>query len=182
MRKHPTPDWRRGRHQPASEGRPQGWPSRQREVRFGHGNGDFPCPTPGRRPHGAVAWLTNRLAAIKRPDWEVRVQSTLLIPGGYLLPDLIVIERLPRSRQPTSALLVVEVAQTSQARDQEKARDYAVADVPDYWAVDLKAREVIVRRRPLAGAYDEVLTYADGDSIDPLLDDVAAIAVSELLG
>jgi Uma2 family endonuclease len=131
---------------------------------------------------GAVAWLTKRFARIDTPDWEVRVQSTLLVAGGYLLPDLIVIEPLPRSRQPTSALLVVEVAQTSQTRDREKARDYASADVPEYWIVDLAARVVTVHRRPLAGGYDEVVAYTDGETLRPLLERVPAVAISELLG
>jgi Uma2 family endonuclease len=136
----------------------------------------------GAEHDGAVAWLTKRFARIDGPAWEVRVQSTLLIDGGYLLPDVIVVEPLPRSRQPTTALLVIEVAQTSQSRDREKARDYASADVPEYWIVDLAARKVIVHRRPLAGAYDEVATYADGERLQPLLDGVPPLAVSELLG
>jgi Uma2 family endonuclease len=136
----------------------------------------------GAEHDGAVAWLNRHFTRIDSPAWEVRVQSTLLVEGGYLLPDLIVVERLARSRQPTTALLAVEVAQTSQARDREKERDYAAADVPEYWIVDLRARKVTVHRRPLAGAYDEVATYVDGDSVSPLVDDVPAVAISELLG
>ncbi len=135
----------------------------------------------GAEHDGALEWLNEFLLSVRDRSWRVRVQSTLLIAGGYLLPDLIVVEPLPRSRQPTTALLVVEVAQTSQARDREKARDYASADVPEYWIVDLAARQVIVHRRPLAGAYDEVVTYADGESLSPLLE-IPAVAVSELLG
>jgi Uma2 family endonuclease len=77
---------------------------------------------------------------------------------------------------------VVEVAQTSQGRDREKARDYAAADVPEYWIVDLAARNVVVHRRPIAGAYDEVTTYVDGDVLRSLLEDVPPVVVSELLG
>jgi Uma2 family endonuclease len=136
----------------------------------------------GAEHDGAVAWLTEHFATVDERAWGVRIQRTLLIEGGYLLPDLIVVEPLPRSRQPTTALLVIEVAQTSQSRDREKARDYASADVPEYWIVDLAARTVIVHRRPLAGGYDEVATYADGELLQPLLDGVAPLVVSELLG
>jgi Uma2 family endonuclease len=136
----------------------------------------------GAEHDGAVEWLTRRFAGVRDPAWRVRIQSVLLIGGGYLLPDLIVVEPLPRSRQPTSALLVIEVAQTSQARDREKARDYAAADVPEYWIVDLAARQVDVYRRPLAGAYDEVVTYADGETVSALLEDAPAVEVSALLG
>jgi Uma2 family endonuclease len=89
---------------------------------------------------------------------------------------------LPRSAQPTTAHLVIEVAQTSQARDAEKARDYAAADVSEYWIVDLLARSVIVHRGPLDGAYQEVTTFADGATIKPLLADAPEVDVTALLG
>lgn len=136
----------------------------------------------GAEHDGAVEWLTEHFTAVKGRSWRVRVQSTLLVEGGYVLPDLILVEQLPRSRQPSSALLVVEVAQTSQARDREKARDYAAIDVPEYWIVDLAARNVTVHRRPLAGVYEEVVTFSDRESVRALLADAPAVAVSELVG
>jgi Uma2 family endonuclease len=131
---------------------------------------------------GALEWLTDHFTGVRGRAWSVRVQSMLLIEGGYLLPDLLVFERLPRTQLPRTALLIAEVAQTSQARDREKARDYAAADVAEYWIVDLPARKVTVHRRPLAGVYDEVTVYADGDVLRPLLEDAPAVVVSELLG
>jgi len=105
-----------------------------------------------------------------------------LVEGGYLLPDLALVVALPRSALPTTAHLVIEVAQTSQARDREKARDYAAAGVDEYWIVDLLARTVIVHRQPLPGAYQEITTFDDGASIKPLLADAPEVAVTELLG
>jgi Uma2 family endonuclease len=130
----------------------------------------------------AVEWLSERFQRVQDRTWRVRVQSALLVHGGYVLPDLIVIEPLPRSQQPTTALLVVEIAQTSQRRDREKARDYAAADVPDYWIVDLAGRTVTVHRRPQAGAYEEVVTYADGESLQGMVAGAPVVSVSELLG
>jgi hypothetical protein len=46
----------------------------------------------------------------------------------------------------------------------------------------LRARTVTVYRRPLAGVYDEVVTYADGESVHPLIDGAPAVSVSDLLG
>jgi len=131
---------------------------------------------------GALAWLTKHFARVGSAAWEVRVQSTLLVAGGYVLPDLALVESLPRTQQPASALLVIEVAQTSQSRDRDKARDYAATDVPEYWIVDLAAREVTVHRSPLAGIYEDVVVYADGKSVRPILVDAPPVAVSELLG
>jgi Uma2 family endonuclease len=136
----------------------------------------------GAEHDGATAWLTRHFARVATETWEVRVQSTLLIAGGYLLPDVTLVAPLPRNEQPATAHLVVEIAQTSQARDVEKARDYAAADVDEYWIVDLLNRTVIVHRQPLAGAYQEIATYADGASIKPLLTDAPAVEVSALLG
>jgi len=94
----------------------------------------------------------------------------------------MIVEPLPRTQHPASALLVVEVAQTSQARDRDKARDYAAVAVPEYWIVDLVARAVMVHRSPLAGVYDEAVTYGDGETISPLLPGEPAVEVSDLLG
>lgn len=67
----------------------------------------------GAEHDGGVDWLTGHFASAGAA-WRVRIQSTFLIPGGYLLPDLILVDPLPRTARPTTALLVVEVAQTSQ--------------------------------------------------------------------
>ncbi len=136
----------------------------------------------GAEHDGAVGWLGQHFSQVGSPHWRVRVQCTLLVAGGYVVPDLILVEPLPRSVQPSTALLVVEVAQTSQARDRDKARDYAAADVPDYWIVDLPARRVTVHRSPLAGTYQEITVHADGETIESLVPDAPPVAVTELLG
>jgi Uma2 family endonuclease len=136
----------------------------------------------GAEHEDVVQWLINHLARVTGRSWNVRVQSMLLVAGGYLLPDILVIDDLPRGTLPTTAHLVIEVAYSSHARDHEKARDYAGAGVQEYWIVDLLARAVIVHRGPLAGAYQEITTFADGSSIKPLLADAPDVDVTELLG
>lgn len=130
---------------------------------------------------GAVAWLTQHLS---RPDrqWHVRVQDTLVIEGGFLLPDLTVIAEQPsRTRLVETAMLAVEVAQTSQQRDAEKAQSYARAGVREYWIVDLVARLVIVHGEPLDDHYRVIDRYSDGALLAVPVD-VPAIDVSALLG
>jgi len=95
---------------------------------------------------GALAWLNRYFARVDAQEWEVRIRSMLLIAGGFLLPDLSLVARMPRSTLPATAHLVIEVAQTSHARDREKASDYAAAGVPEYWIVDLPGRTVHVHR------------------------------------
>jgi len=136
----------------------------------------------GAEHDGALAWLNGRLAGAAAGRWEVRVQSTFLTPGGYLLPDLTVVEPHGRAAQPATAALVVEVAQTSQARDAEKAADYARAAVPDYWLVDLPARTVTVHREPAGDGYRAVEVLRDGATVRPLAEGLPALPVTELLG
>lgn len=136
----------------------------------------------GAEHDGALAWLNGRLARVADARWEVRVQSTFLIPGGYLLPDLLLVEPMSRHQQPETALLVVEVAQTSQARDREKGLDYARAGVPDYWVADLPARTLTVRRDPTSSGYRSAQTFADGDTVTPLAPGAPPVAVTELMG
>lgn len=136
----------------------------------------------GAEHESAVQWLIDHFASAPGRSWKVRVQSMLLVSGGYVLPDVLVIDELPRDALPTTAHIVIEVAQSSHARDHDKARSYAAADVAEYWIVDLLARSVIVHRGPLAGAYQEITTYADGASVKPLLAGAPAVDVSDLLG
>ena len=136
----------------------------------------------GAEHEDALQWLIDHFAGVAGRAWKVRVQSMLLVSGGYLLPDLLVVDPPPRGTLPATARLVIEVAQTSQSRDAEKASDYAAANVAEYWIVDLLARNVIVHRHPLAGVYQEVSTVGDGASIKPLLADAPAVDVSALLG
>ena len=97
-------------------------------------------------------------------------------------PDLAVVQPLTRRQQPSTALLVVEVAQTSQVHDHSKAGVYAAADVAEDWIADLAARKLVVHRSPIAGVYEDVVTYADGESVTGLFVDAPSVAVTELLG
>src|SRR5262245_58138481 len=94
------------------------------------------------------------LAAIKLTDvalcqafgaaFWVRAQGTLdLSPHGMPDPDVAVVPGSPRgvaatTPNPTSALLVVEVAESTLAYDRgAKASLYAAAGITDYWIVNL---------------------------------------------
>jgi Uma2 family endonuclease len=90
---------------------------------------------------------------------------------------------------PTTALLIVEVADTTLDRDTTtKAELYATANVPEYWVVDLEHRQVIVFRDPApmpgglsATAYGTRLTFTETDTIAPLAMPTANVKVSDLM-
>jgi len=94
----------------------------------------------------------------------------------------MVIEPLadPLAEQPRTALLVIEVADTSGARDREKAGDFAAAGVPEYWIVDLELGAVVVHRRPAGGAYRDVTELRGGELAAPVT--MPALSVARLLG
>lgn len=78
-------------------------------------------------------------------------------------PDVMVLRNrqwMRERRHPRSdeALLVIEVAHTSQRRDRFKAGVYAEAGIPEYWLIDLTAERLELHRHPLQpeGRYAEV--------------------------
>jgi Uma2 family endonuclease len=129
---------------------------------------------------GAVTWLTRHFAGA-RSAWDVRVQDILLIEDGFLSPDLLVVEPLPRTALPHTARLAIEVAMTSHARDRHKAELYALALVHEYWLVDLVAREVVCHSGLQGGSYADVQRHGPGTTV-AAPEGIDAIDVGALLG
>jgi Uma2 family endonuclease len=107
-----------------------------------------------------VRRLANRLIRDLTEIVQVRVQSPLAVsddsePG----PDLAVVQAADyRTAHPSTALLVIEVADTSLHKDRGiKAALYATVGVPEFWLVNLADRNVEIYRRPVAGRYEDVL-------------------------
>jgi Uma2 family endonuclease len=132
------------------------------------------------------------VTAAFRPGFWVRVQMALrLSQSTDPVPDLAVVPGSPHdyTQQPTTALLVVEVSDTSLAIDTGiKASLYAVAGIADYWVVDLNNRLLIVHRDPQPDAgspsgvsYGTVTPLAAGQSISPLAAPQATVNVADLL-
>lgn len=134
---------------------------------------------PGATHSALVAWLTRHFAT-NAGQRESRVQDLLLVEGGFVIPDLMLLERPPRDRHPSTALLVVEVAVTTQRHDAAKAWRYAGSRVEEYWIVDVTARRVRVHRGPVADGYERVAGYRNGDRIQAPAG-IPAVDVGELL-
>jgi Uma2 family endonuclease len=130
---------------------------------------------------GAVAWLLQHFAGANTGAWEVRVQDLLVLRDRltFVLPDLMLVEPAPRSELVTTALLVVEIANTSQRRDREKASDYARAGVPDVWLADLPGGTITVLRDPVGDRYRTETVHGRGEQLVALAGgppvDVAAL-------
>jgi len=85
-------------------------------------------------------------------DATVRIQSPLNLGDSEPEPDIAVVPGKAGDylhAHPTTALLVVEVAQTSLEYDREvKAPLYARAGIPEYWIVNLDGQCIEVYRDP----------------------------------
>lgn len=144
-----------------------------------------------RPPHDAVIELTDAaLRAVLPPAWRVRIQSAITTEDSEPEPDLVVVsgpirERLARHPQPAEIGLVVEVSETSLARDRAKARLYARAGIATYWIVNLVDSQVEVYYRPdqSAAIYQAETCYRRGDWVPVMIggEQVGAFAVPDVL-
>ena len=117
--------------------------------------------------------------------WRIRSQSPLVL--GQDLdpePDFAVIAGTARgnSGHPTTAELVVEVADTSLDFDtNEKRLLYARAGIREYWVVDINGRRLLVYRDPRAGDYATQQALGPLDAVSPLAVPTASVRVADLL-
>jgi Uma2 family endonuclease len=112
-----------------------------------------------------------------------------LVVGTYSVPepDVAVVSGQAADyddAHPTTALLVVEVADSSVAEDRlTKAAIYAAANIPEFWIVNLRDDCVEVFRTPDAPArrYVETSVVHRGVHLEMVASEAAAIAVADLL-
>jgi Uma2 family endonuclease len=122
-------------------------------------------------------------------DATVRIQSPLNLGDSEPEPDIAVVPGKAGDylhAHPTTALLVVEVAQTSLEYDREvKAPLYARAGIPEYWIVNLDGQCIEVYRDPApigeGFGYRSRRIYLKGESLAPLQKPEGAVKVDELL-
>jgi Uma2 family endonuclease len=118
----------------------------------------------------------------------VRCQSSL-VAGAWSVPepDVAVVPGRPRdylSAHPRTALLLVEVADTSLPTDRlTKAAIYAAAGIPEYWIVNVRDGAVEVHRDPdrSAARYRATRTAARGDRLALVAFSDVSVAVDDLL-
>ncbi len=142
-------------------------------------------------PHTTAIILTqNALSQILSQDYHVRSQQPIALSNiSEPEPDLTIVAGVPRDfrdSHPQSALLVVEVSDSTLAYDRgTKASMYAKAGIADYWIVNINERVVEVYRDPVKvngrGRYQTQLRFGEGESITPLAFENATIAAADLL-
>jgi Uma2 family endonuclease len=140
-------------------------------------------------PHASgISATTEAILGVVGRRALVRIQAPLIAdPFSAPEPDIAVVAGTWRDyvdRHPTTALLVVEVSDSSLQQDRlSKSRIYAGAAIPDYWIVNLRDDCVEVFRQPDATrrVYAERAVAQRGERLDLVALPGAAVAVSELL-
>jgi Uma2 family endonuclease len=157
-------------------------------------DGEIVTMTPQKSRHATAVRLAD--TALRRAFGDgVDVRSQLPLALGddsEPEPDLSVVVGAPRDyrdEHPTTALLVVEVSDSTVVFDRtKKAGVYARARIADYWLVNLIDGILEVRRFPAPSTdstdhwdYAVVERYAASDHVAPLARPQAPIAVADLL-
>ena len=105
-------------------------------------------------PHNlALMLVEEKLRSCLLSSILLRVQMPISTIDSEPEPDLaIVLGPIRRYAQhhpmPEDILLVIEVAETSLARDRQKCRLYARGNVKEYWIVNLVDRQIEVYSQP----------------------------------
>ena len=127
----------------------------------------------------------------------IRLQNTLdLRPFGIPDPDVAVVsgsfhdwQRNGQRANPTTAVLIVEVADTTLETDRiRKASLYAAAGIPEYWVLNLVDGQLELFRDPVADAstefghsYATVTIVARSETVAPRHVPTANVSVEQLL-
>jgi Uma2 family endonuclease len=149
-------------------------PREEHHVELIHG--ELSPMSPSNPPHNdTVDELTEwSFESLPRGAVRVRVQGSFGIPvlDSAPEPDVAWLRRKDYSTQrplPEDVLLVVEVADTSLAKDRGlKSGLYAAAGLADYWIVNIPDRSIEIRRDPRAGSYASLVVLKSGDEARPL--------------
>ena len=150
--------------------------------------GDIVEMSPVGKAHNACISRINRKLVRQLGDRAiVYVQNSVAILGNEPLPDVAILKPNPtdyadRLATPEDILLIIEVADSSLAYDQEfKVPLYARAGLRDFWIVDLNDALVWVYRKPNHKGYLDIKAYRQGEDITTLAFDLS-LSVEDVLG
>jgi Uma2 family endonuclease len=134
----------------------------------------------------AVRLLQKALDATFGEGFDVRCQLPLALGAdSEPEPDFAVVAgdiRDYRDSHPTTAVLVVEIADSSAFHDRvRKGRLYARSGIPEYWLLNLPDGILEVYREPAEEAYRSRAILRPPETVSPLACSQGAITVGDLL-
>jgi Uma2 family endonuclease len=130
--------------------------------------------------------VEDALREILGRGFDVRVQLPAALDANSVPePDVAVVQGSPRDfadRHPSTAALIVEVADSSLAYDRtHKLASYARNGIAEYWIVNLVDRRLEVYREPAGESYRVSLRFDVSEAIAPGICPARPIAVRDLL-
>ena len=152
--------------------------------------GDIVSQMPVKIPHAYVIMLlTFALARLAGQDHVLANFSLWLDKHNLPEPDLAVTTRPVADLllgsgyvQPSDVRLVVEVSASTLDTDLDtKAKLYAAANLPEYWAMDVKNRRLISHRDPTSSGYQMITSHEADGMATPLFAPETSLLVSDLL-
>jgi Uma2 family endonuclease len=143
-------------------------------------------------PHTTATNIAHRtIGALLPAGWHARKEDPVRIPGrnSEPEPDVSVArgdDKTYSLRHPNEAdiALIVEIADSSLAKDRALVMTYGAAGIPVYWIVNLVDHQVEVYTDPdPAGGYRSRVDYRLGDDVPVVIGGlvIGQIAVADLL-
>ena len=152
-------------------------------------DGDVIEMSPQNEPHARTLSRISRLLTLALPaGFELRCQMPLALGKSEPEPDIAIVSLpLPTASAPTTAALVIEVADTSLAIDRKKSHLYASAQIPEYWLINLLSRTLERSTAstpdpaaPFSAKYATLTHHSPGDSLTPLALPIPPLALAAI--
>ncbi|QLE57076.1 Uma2 family endonuclease [Nostoc sp. TCL26-01] len=117
----------------------------------------------------------------------IRLDKPITLPNNSEPePDIAIVQRLGRAYlahhpYPENIFWLIEYANSSLEKDLEiKSKIYAEVNIPEYWVVNLKTKQLIIFREPQDGEYRVKSTFIDG-TIYPIAFPDVAVSVCAII-
>lgn len=129
---------------------------------------------------GGVHYLRSLLRGLA----VVREAHPITLADSEPQPDVAIVQPsrqryLQHHPYPQDIFLLIEISQSTLDYDlNEKKTTYALADIPEYWVVNLKANQIHVFRHPQQGEYLETFVITQG-TIFPLAFPTIEVSINQ---
>lgn len=145
----------------------------------------YKMPPIGPEHGGTFEIARRRIEKLEDPEvYHARVQNALRLGNSEPIPDIAIVSGKPEEylqQHPTTALLVIEIADTSLSHDRgRKLRLYAKHNIPEYWIINLKERVLEVYREPVRSRYQSKQILGLDDTVRPLFNPEVELSVRSL--
>lgn len=144
-------------------------------------------------PHILAIKRLIRIIPNRLPNgWHSQFQDSILLGESMPEPDVVVIRGLPddyrdRLAEAKDSGLVIEVADSTLARDRDKAAMYARNGIPHYWILNLAAECLECYSQPITDegeiCYKTVQVFHPDQTVPLVLDEetVTQLSVADML-